>query len=104
MKKANNLTAETIRNRGDGKILNTSGVSPGATSSASINYTLTDFASGHMNDLKKAYAFAERLCPTVYVPGAHGRYKKFDDVDSFQVYATGRGLGADPTRIQFGAE
>ncbi len=97
------LTVNAIRNRGNGPILN-AGVSPGASLTATINYTLTDFASGHMNDLRKSYEFAERLCPTVYVPGAHGRYKKFDDVDSFQVYATGRGLGADPTRIQFGAE
>ena len=97
------LTVPAIRNRGNGPILN-AGVSPGASLTATVNYTLTDFASGHMNDLRKSYEFAERLCPTVYVPGAHGRYKKFDDVDSFQVYATGRGLGADPTRIQFGAE
>jgi hypothetical protein len=86
------------------KILNTAGVSPGATLSAQINYTLSDFASGHMNDTAKLYEFAERLCPTVAVPGAHGQWKAFDDINSFQAYTTARAMGADPTRIQFAAE
>jgi hypothetical protein len=57
-----------------------------------------------MNDLKAAYDYAERICPTVRVPGSHGQYKKFDDVNSFQTYNTARAMGADPTRIEFAAE
>jgi len=76
----------------------------GASLSATLNYQLTDFATGHMNDLKAAYEYAERICPTVRVPGSHGQYKKFDDVNSFQTYNTARAMGADPTRIEFAAE
>ena len=76
----------------------------GASLSATLNYQLTDFATGHMNDLKAAYDYAERICPTVRVPGSHGQYKKFDDVNSFQTYNTARAMGADPTRIEFAAE
>jgi len=103
-KKGGNLTARLL-NRGDSgvRVLN-AGVSPGATMSATINYTLTDFATGHMNDLADTYEYAERICPTVSVPGLHGQYKKFDDVNSFQIYNTRRANGADPTRIMFAAE
>ena len=99
-----NLTVASLRNRGDGGRILNAGVGPGSLASARINYTLTDFATGHMNDLMKAYEYAERICPTVRVPGLFGQYKKFDDVNSFQIYTTRRGLGADPTRIQFAAE
>lgn len=77
---------------------------PGTSSTATLNYQLTDFAIGHMNDLTAAYAFCERLAPTVHVPGTHGQYKKFDDVNSFKVYNTQRPMGGDPTRVQFAAE
>lgn len=77
---------------------------PGIGLSATLNQQLTDFATGHMNDLRAAYKYAERLCPTVKVPGSHGQYKKFDDVNSFQAYNTARALGGDPKRIQFAAE
>jgi hypothetical protein len=98
------LTLASVRNRGIPGVVLNAGISPGASSSATINYTLTDLAIGHMNDLSSTYAYAERLCPTVYVPGSVGRYKKFDDVNSFQIYGTGRAMGADPTRIEFAAE
>jgi len=68
-----------------------------------MNYQLTEFAIGHMNDLQKSYDLAERLCPTVSVIGAHGPFKQFDDANSFSVYNTARSLGGDPTRITFGA-
>lgn len=104
---SNNATVrDLITNRGNsipGLVLN-AGISPGLSQSAAINYTLTDFATGHMNDLAKTMELAERLCPTVHVPGAVGRYKKFDDINSFQAYDTKRGIGSDPTRIQFAAE
>jgi hypothetical protein len=103
--KGGNLTVPSVRNRGSsGGLIINAGISPGLSSSAAINYTLTDFATGHMNDMKKTYELAERICPTVHVPGSVGRYKKFDDVNSFQVYVTKRGIGADPTRVQFAAE
>lgn len=96
-------TAKLLNRRdAGGKVLNV-GVGPGASASATMNWQLTDFAIGHMNDQAKALEFAERLCPTVAVPGSHGQYKKFDDVNSFQIYNTARAMGADPTRIQFAA-
>ena len=76
------------------------GVSQGAT----LNYQLTDFAVGHMNDLSSSLSLAERLCPTVRVTGTHGQFKRFDDSNSFQVYNTARALGSDPTCIVFGAD
>lgn len=75
----------------------------GTSGTATLNYQLTEFATGHMNDIQGAYDLMESLCPTVKVPGTHGQYKKFDDIDSFKVYNTARGMGADPTRIQFSA-
>ena len=71
---------------------------------ASLNYQLTNFAQGHMNDVRRAYELAERLCPTVAVPGSNGQYKKFNDKNSFQVYNTARALGSDPKRIEFAAD
>src|SRR5580658_2131200 len=98
-------TAKLLNRRdAGGRILNYGGAGPGASLSATINYTLTDYAAGHMNDIATLYDYAERLCPTVNVPGSHGQYKKFDDINSFQAYLTTRALGADPTRIQFAAE
>lgn len=70
---------------------------------ATINHQLTAFAQGHMNDLAQAYALANRLCPIVPVPGAHGQYKVFNDDNSFTVYNTERAMGGDPTRIRFSA-
>lgn len=75
----------------------------GRTSSASVNYTLTNYAVGLMNDLAKAREIVDALCPTVVVPGATGQYKTFDDVNSFTVYNTARGLGGVARRIEFAA-
>lgn len=75
----------------------------GREANAALNYQLTSFAQGHMNDTSRAYELAERLCPTVGVPGATGQYKVFDDINSFQIYETARGMGEDPRRIEFGA-
>jgi hypothetical protein len=69
-----------------------------------MNYQLTSFARGHMNDVRRAYELAERLCPTVAVPGTSGQYKSFNDENSFQVYNTARAMGGDPNRIQFDAD
>lgn len=75
----------------------------GRESSATLNYQLTNFAQGHMNDLAASMELAERLAPTVQVPGGAGQYKVFDDENSFAVYNTARALGGEANRIQFAA-
>lgn len=75
----------------------------GQLASASLNYQLTAFAQGFMNDLAGVLELAERLAPTVPVPGASGQYKQFNDANSFKVYATERALGGDANRIRFAA-
>ena len=70
---------------------------------ASLNYQLTNFAVGHMNDMADVMELAERLAPTTPVPGSTGQYKIFDDLNSMQTYNTARALGGDPTRIAFEA-
>lgn len=72
-------------------------------SAAALNYQLTAFAQGHMNDVSQTMELAERLAPTVQVPGSNGQYKQFNDLNSFQVYNTARAMGGDPTRIAFDA-
>ena len=73
------------------------------STSASLNYQLTAYAQGYMNDLGAALSLAERLAPTTPVPGTTGQYKIFNDKNSFQVYNTSRVLGGDPTRVEFSA-
>lgn len=73
------------------------------SAAATINYTLTNFAQGHMNDLMAAREIVDALAPTVSVSGASGQYKVFDDVNSFTVYSTARGLGGSAKRIEFDA-
>lgn len=73
------------------------------TSSAVLNYQLTAYAQGYMNDLSQTLELAERLAPTTPVPGSSGQFKQFNDKNSFQVYTTTRALGGDPVRVEFGA-
>jgi len=72
-------------------------------SSATVNYTLTNYAQGLANDLMKARELTNILMPMVQVSGASGQYKAFSDVNSFQTYATLRGLGGKARRIEFDA-
>lgn len=72
-------------------------------SSATVNYTLTNYAQGLANDLMKARELTNILMPMVQVTGASGQYKQFSDVNSFQTYATLRGLGGKARRIEFDA-
>lgn len=72
-------------------------------SSAVLNYQLTTYAQGYMNDLADTMDLANRLAPQTPVPGTTGQYKKFSDKNSFQVYQTSRVLGGDPTRVEFSA-
>ncbi len=71
--------------------------------SATVNLVLTAYAQGHANDLMQAMQVANTLCPRVPVAGASGQFKKFNDDNSFQVYATQRALGGTAKRIEFGA-
>ncbi len=71
--------------------------------SATLNYQLTNFAAGHMNDLGASMELAERLAPTVVVPGGSGQYKEFNDLNSFQLYNTARAMGGGAKRIEFKA-
>jgi len=76
----------------------------GSQSTATLNYQLTTFAQGHMNDLADARALAERLAPSTPVPGSSGQFKKFDDKNSFLPEDTARALGGDPNLIAFSAD
>jgi hypothetical protein len=71
----------------------------GIESSATLNYQLTTFAQGHMNDLADARGLAERLAPSTPVPGSTGQFKKFNDKNSFLPEDTSRALGGDPKLI-----
>jgi hypothetical protein len=75
----------------------------GAETSATLNYQLTNYAQGHMNDLGQTRALGERLAPSTPVPGSSGQFKKFNDKNSFLAENTARALGGDPTLIAFGA-
>lgn len=70
---------------------------------ATLNYQLTNFAVGFMNDLASVMSLAERLSPTTPVPGSTGQYKVFNDKNSFLPEKTPRALGGDPTLIAFQA-
>lgn len=72
-------------------------------SAALVNYTLTAYAQGLMNDLMAVQSAIAALCPTVPVTGSSGQYKIFSDENSFRVYATQRGLGGSARRIEFDA-
>lgn len=72
-------------------------------STATLNYQLTAYAQGHMNDLSEAITLLDRIAPVVPVPGTTGQYKKFNDLNSFKVYNTRRAMGGDPVRVSFEA-
>lgn len=75
----------------------------GDISTATLNYQLTSYAQGHMNDLAEARALAERLAPSTPVPGTSGQFKKFSDKNSFLPEDTARATGGDPKVIAFSA-
>jgi hypothetical protein len=68
---------------------------------ATVNRTLTNYASGFAQDA--ASALAEFIAPTVPTGVAHGQYKLYSDKNDFQVYDTTRALGGGRKRIEFGA-
>tara|TARA_R110002020_G_scaffold372153_2_gene583667 strand:- start:16136 stop:17080 length:945 start_codon:yes stop_codon:yes gene_type:complete len=69
----------------------------GLRSEASVNPTLTNYASGVLNDLQSATA--DFLAPQVQVPATIGQYKAYDDKNAFQVHETARGVGGPARRI-----
>ena len=69
----------------------------GLRSEASVNPTLTNYASGVLNDLQSATA--DWLAPPVQVPATIGQYKAYDDKNAFQTYDTSRGVGGPARRI-----
>ena len=69
----------------------------GLRSEASVNPTLTNYASGVLNDLQSATA--DFLAPQVQVPATIGQYKAYDDKNAFQVHDTSRGGGGPARRI-----
>jgi len=75
----------------------------GDISSATLNYQLTNYAQGLMNDLAASRALAERLAPSTPVPGTSGQFKKFNDKNSFMPEDTARATGGDPKVIGFSA-
>lgn len=75
----------------------------GDISTATLNYQLTNYAQGHMNDLAESRALAERLAPSTPVPGSSGQFKKFNDKNSFLAEDTARAAGGDPKVIAFSA-
>jgi hypothetical protein len=61
--------------------------------------TLTSYARGIAQD--KTSALAEFLAPRVPVGAAVGKYKSFNDKNSFQVLDTERAIGGEARRIEF---
>ena len=69
----------------------------GLRSEASVNPTLTNYASGVLNDLQSATA--DFLAPQVQVPATIGQYKAYDNKNAFQIHDTSRGVGGPARRI-----
>ena len=69
----------------------------GLRAEASVNPTLTNYASGVLNDLQSATA--DFLAPQVQVPATIGQYKAYDNKNAFQTHATSRGVGGPARRI-----
>ena len=69
----------------------------GLRSEASVNPTLTNYASGVLNDLQSATA--DFLAPQVQVPATIGQYKAYDNKNAFQTHDTSRGVGGPARRI-----
>ena len=69
----------------------------GLRAEAAINQTLTNYASGVLNDLQSATA--DFLARRVTVPATIGQYKAYDNKNAFQVHETARGVGGPARRI-----
>jgi len=74
-----------------------------AASTATINWPLTTYAQGLMQDRLAAYRLAGLLVPIVQVTAAAGTFKKFDDRNDFLVTDTLRGLGGHAKRMNIEA-
>lgn len=72
------------------------------TSSSTINQTLTNFASGIAQDLKRA--LADFIAPPVPVGLTDGQYKQYSDRDAFAAWETARAVGGPANRIEMSAD
>lgn len=61
--------------------------------------TLKNYAYGVAQDVKTS--LADFIAPRCPVGVGTGKFKKFDDKNAFQVYATARPVGGKATRIEF---
>lgn len=75
----------------------------GLKSTAVLNWPLTTFAQGYMQDRLAAYRLANLLMPIVQVGAASGTFKKFDDRNAFLDIDTHRGVGGVAKRLKFEA-
>lgn len=67
---------------------------------AAINPTLTTYAQGLSQEITSA--LAEFFAPNVVVGATAGKYKQYDDKNSFLAYAeTRRAIGGPATRLRF---
>lgn len=73
-----------------------------AQSSATVNATLSNFASSVAPDLNAS--LAGFIAPQVPVGVSSGQYKAFNSSDAFRAYATKRALGGKRNRIEFNAD
>lgn len=69
--------------------------------SLALNPTLTAYARGVAQDL--GGSIADILAPRLHVGATLGKFKKFDDKASFQIYQTARAVGGKANRIVFEA-
>lgn len=70
--------------------------------SSTVSQTLTNYARGIFPGLVAAQdPIITRMAPVVLVGGATGKYKSFNDQNSFQKVDTGRAIGGPARRIEF---
>lgn len=69
--------------------------------SSTVSQTLTNYARGIAQD--RASALAEFIAPTVPVSAATGKFKSFNDKNTFQVVNTDRAIGGEAKRLEFAA-
>lgn len=75
---------------------------PSRSSSATINQTLTNFASSIAPSMQSA--LANFIAPSVPVGMTDGQFKQYSSRDAFQLYQTRRALGGKANRIEFNAD
>jgi hypothetical protein len=73
-------------------------------SPAAVNTTLTHYAAGLVQDMRREpNRLAEFLAPWVVTGVANGQFKRFNDKKAFQIVNTRRAIGAARQEIKFDA-